>query len=220
VPLGVAGSLAARKAWAVVSGHREAGRRHSGHGGRAADLFDAGPIKAKPTGKKRSDNTVKQYRWCLPAIRKRFAASKYGKTEYEASRGEAICAADVQRFVKEAGSLGKKYLAILKGSFDNGIREGLTTYNPMRQGKLPKSSTRARGSRRNGKSSACPRWRRPVLSLMMAFEAITAWRISDIIGLRRVQLTPAGVRRCTRAESGSSGNGLTNCAASSARPRT
>lgn len=193
VPLGVAGSLAARKAWAVVSGHREAEDATAGTVGELLKLFYAGPIKTRPNGKARAADTVRQYGHCRPAVEKRFAAARYGKTEHEASTGQAIGTADVQRFIVEAGSLGKKYLAILTGSFDNAIRTGLTTYNPCDKVVAPDQPARTREPQEW--EVECLRvLASPAMALMMEFEAITAWRIRDILTLSRGQLGPAGVK--------------------------
>jgi hypothetical protein len=92
--------------------------------------------------------------------RRRFGAARYGKTEFEASRGQAIGAADIQRFMSEAGSIGKRYHAVLKNAFDHGIRCGRTTYNPCDK-VTPPATTRARASRWSGNSRCSAPWRRP-----------------------------------------------------------
>jgi hypothetical protein len=142
VPLGKAGSIAARRKWAELTGLVE--EQKPGTIGELLTKFEDGPIKTQRTGLARSENTVKQYRWRIPAIRARFGTAVYARTELDILRGKGTSAGDIQRFITESGSLGRPYLAILDGAFHNAVLCGLTTYNPCEPVYAPRGKARTR----------------------------------------------------------------------------
>lgn len=157
-------------------------------------MWERDGLEVQPNGVRRSENTIKQYRACLPALREKFGACRYGKTEHDASRGLAIGTATIQEWVVE-GSKGSKNkaLAVLSNAFDLGIRKGKTTYNPCRDVAPNAQEARTRVPA-EWEVECLGAMATPLMALMMDFEAITGWRVMDIVRLQRAQLTADGVR--------------------------
>jgi site-specific recombinase XerD len=196
VPLGPAGAEA-RKAWAKLAGYDDA-PAISGTVAEVLDLFKAKGLTKKPNGKPRSEKTITEYKRSIEVLRKRFGGCRYGKTEFEASRGQALGVVDVQRFIAdEPRPATNRHVSCLSSAFAFAIRAGRTTYNPCAG---------------VAKTAEEPRTREPapwevealaavadargdlLLRLLMDFEGIAGWRISDMLRLQRHEVTAAGVR--------------------------
>lgn len=192
VTLGEAKSKAALAKWAEVSGYREA-EENPGTVLEILALYGRGAITKNAQGEPHADTTIRQYKWALELLKARFGACRYGKTEFEASRGKAIGTADIQKFVIEKGSVGNTCLAVCTNAFNHAIRQGITTYNPC-----DKAVPNAQGVRDREPLE----WEVECLStlagarmaLMMSFEAITGWRIVEVRTVARAQLTADGVK--------------------------
>jgi site-specific recombinase XerD len=122
-------------------------------------------LKSKPNGKLRAPKTVKDYTLSLDKVlAPRFGAMRYGRTEHEASRGQAIGTVDVQRFVrtlKDADGrpirvAANRHVACLSAAFRWAVSEGLTTYNPCAGVARNAEDPRDREPL-PGRSSACAR---------------------------------------------------------------
>lgn len=89
-------------------------------------------IGIKADGSPRAAETIRSYKYAVPAVLERFGAARYGKTEHDASRGKALGPADIKRFIRACPRKGMAniYLAVLNNSFVHGIGEGFTVYNP------------------------------------------------------------------------------------------
>lgn len=208
VPLGPAGSEEARKKWAEVTGRRPAGADEAERG-RVAEILrgfkDLG-LKMKPNGKPRAAKTVKDYSLSIEGVLiPRFGAMRYGRTEFEASRGQAIGTVDVQRFVRTlVDAEGKpirvaanRHAAVLSAAFRWAIGEGMTTYNPCAG--VARNAEEPRGREPQPWEVECLRamagtLQSPLMGLLMDFEAITGWRVSDVLNLDRRQCTADGIR--------------------------
>lgn len=190
-PLGKAGTVEARKRWAELTGLRDA--QIAGTVEELLAKLDREGMEKRPNGKARSANTVRQYRYCLPALRTQFAAAHYGRTEFEASRGQAIGTAEIQRFVLASGSFGKKYLAVLKNAFDHGIRCGLTTYNPCDKVIPPETDPRTREPQ-EWELEVLGTLATPVVDVILRAKAISGYRISELIRVHRRDMNAEGIR--------------------------
>lgn len=181
-----------RAKWSEVSGYNDA----KAEPGTMAELFalwrKEGLYKDEQ-GKLRADPTVKVYRSALKALEKKFSAVRYGKTDNEASRGEAIGSADIQAWVREGGrAMENTCLAVLSNVFDHAILAGSTTYNPCLV--VVPNAQNARTREPAEWEVECLRvLAEPVIGLMMDFESISAWRVKSIIRLQRVQRTAEGI---------------------------
>lgn len=208
IPLGVANSEEARKKWAELRGYRAEAATPADRG-RVTEIlceFKAHGLAKKPNGKPRAPKTIVDYTLSIDKVLiPRFGAMRYGRTEFEASRGEAIGTVDVQRFARTLkDATGKptpfaanRHVAALSAAFRWAISEGLTTYNPCT------------GVARNAEE---PRDREPLpweveclrtmadtlqsalMGLLMDFEAIHGWRVSDVLNLDLRQCTAEGIR--------------------------
>lgn len=193
VPLGPAGSKAAREKWAEVSGQND----QVDTAGTVAELLNIwrrDGLEKRPNGKPREKSTVRQYRCAITALEKQFGACRYGKTEFDAARGEAIGPADVQKWVAGGGRpMENTCLAVLSNAFDHGIRNGLTTYNPCLA--VVNNAQDARTREPAEWEVECLRTlAEPLLGLLMDFEAITGWRVMAIVLLQRMKLTADGIK--------------------------
>lgn len=194
IPLGKADTRAAREKWAEVSGAKES----DGDLGTVAELlriWERDGLKKQPNGEPRADSTVTKYRRSLSVLRDRFGSSRYGRTAIEASRGEAIGTADIQSFIADSDTpaLANIHFAVLDNVFQHGIRVGRTTYNPCQD--VVKNASNPREREPMPWEVECLRTlASPLLGLLMDYESITGWRISDILGLTRAQLTADGVK--------------------------
>lgn len=182
-----------RKRWAVLTGRS----RPQATAGTVDELLtnydESGAIEKRPNGRPHAKGTVKAYRWQLPAIREKLGAARYGKTESEASRGEAIGTAQIQRFINDSGSYASQRLAVLSNAFNHGVREGLTTYNPCDKVISPAQDPRTRAPL-EWEVEVLGAMATPVVDLIIAFKSIHAWRISKIVGLQRRHLHADGIR--------------------------
>lgn len=194
VPLGKAGSKAAREKWAEVSGFNDP-QGEDGTVGELLRLWKRDGIKKRPNGVPRADSTVEMYAASIPVLEERFGACRYGKTAMEASRGHAIGTAEIQRFVAEHEypTMANRHFAVLDNAFEHAIRVGRTTYNPCRD--VVKNEGGVREREPLPWEVECLRaMAPPLMGLQMDFEAITGWRIGDIRKLLRSCLTADGVR--------------------------
>jgi len=197
VPLGPAGTEA-RKRWAEVAGYADPAPSSPGTVEEILAEFETHGLAKKPNGRPRAAKTVAEYERSITVLRKRFGSCRYGKTEFEASRGQALGVVDLQRFVAEADSpvAANRHLSVMSAAFAHAIRRGLTTYNPCL------------GVARNAEE---PRTRAPLpweveclravadaagdalMGLMMDFEGICGWRVSDMRLLQRSAMQADGV---------------------------
>lgn len=193
VSLGAAGSVEARRRWAELAGLIP----DEGTVGELLELWEKDPagLPLKPNGTARAEATKAMYRNDLKAVRARFGKCRYGKTERDAADGAAIGTPLVQVWVDEHPhrAMMKREFYALYNAFAFAMRRGRTTYNPCAAVALPAPGVRER--------EALP-WEVECLrtiagermGLMMDFEAITGWRVGDILGLVRAQGTTEGVR--------------------------
>lgn len=191
--LGDANSKAARERWAQVSGFKDA-KDAAGTVAELLTAWRADALRTKPNGAPRAAGTIEAYENALPALHAKFGKAKYGKTTREASRGEAIGTAEIQRFVAASPkAMGNRYLAVLSNAFDHGIREGKTTYNPCKA--VIKNASKAREREPEEWEVECLRTlASPLMALLIDYEGISALRISSILELQRLRLTSAGIR--------------------------
>ena len=183
---------AQRAKWSEVSGYDDV---HEAHGTMAElfSLWRREGLERDEKGKNRAKPTVKVYRSALKALERQFSACRYGKTEHEAARGEALGPADVQAWVRQGGrAMENTCLAVLSNVFDHAILAGRTTYNPCLV--VVPNAQQARTREPAEWEVECLRaLAEPVMGLMMDFEAISAWRVKAIIGLQRYQRTAEGI---------------------------
>ena len=193
--LGRAGSIEARRKWAEVTGKADP-VRVEGTVAELLNLWERDGLAKQPSGEPRAESTIRKYRdECLPFLREKFGACRYGRTEFEASRGQAIGTPEIQTLVAEhhAPAMANLYFAVLDNAFEHAIRKGRTTYNPC------SGVVKNRGGVREREPlpwevEALRAMAPERLGLQMDFEAIVGWRISDIRLLRRAQGTADGVR--------------------------
>jgi len=193
VTLGDANTKPARERWAQVSGFRDI-KDAAGTIAEPLKVWELDGLKTKPNGEPRAPGTIEAYTNALPVLRAKFGRAKYGKTVNEASRGQALGTAEIQRFVAGCPkAMGNRYLAVLSNAFDHGIREGKTTYNPCQA--VVKNASKAREREPEEWEVECLRtMASPLMALLVDYEGISALRISSILELQRVRLTAAGIR--------------------------
>jgi site-specific recombinase XerD len=208
-PLGVAGTEEARRKWAEVSGRRESSAAEEAERGRVAEIlrcFKAQGLQRKPNGKARGEKTKKDYTLSIDhVLMPRFGAMRYGRTEFDASRGQAIGTVDVQRFVRtlkdKAGRpvpvAANRHAACLSAAFRWAKSEGMTTYNPCAG--VARNAEEPRSREPRPWEVECLRaiagtLASPLMGLLMDYEAITGWRVSDVLNLDRRQCTAEGIR--------------------------
>jgi integrase len=180
-----------RLKWAEVSGYRDA--KAEGTVGELLTLFNAGPIYTRRNGRPRTDNTVQQYRWRLPAIYAQFGSSAYGKTERDVAEGRGLNAGQIQDFITASGSLGRAYLAILTGAFDVGLLKNLTTYNPCDKVIAQYSDPRTREPM-EWELEVLGTMATPVVGLILETKSISGFRISEVLRVRRADMNAEGIR--------------------------
>lgn len=190
--IGPAGSLEARKKWAELTGRR-GGEVKEGTVGELLTNYELGPIGKRPNGLPLSKNTVKMYLRALPALREKFATSRYGKTEFDAARGMAIGTAEIQRFINASGSYASQRFSVLSNAFNNGIREGLTTYNPCDKVVPPAQLPRDRAPL-EWEVEVLGTLARPVIGLILETKLISGYRISELIRPLRRDMNVDGIR--------------------------
>lgn len=194
--LGPAGSIEARRKWAEVSGFADL----KDADGTLAELLrlwqrDPRGLKLQANGEPRADSTVAMYEEAMPVLEQRFGACRYGRTEQETARGQALGTAEVQLWADEHPHPGmlKREFAALDNAFAFGIRKGRTTYNPCDGVALPAGGVREREPL-PWEVEVLRTLARPRMGLQMDYEEITGWRIGDILTLARAQLTADGIR--------------------------
>lgn len=192
VYIGPAGSLEARKKWAELTGRRNR-EVTEGTVDELLTLYEAGPIEKRPNGLPFSKATVKMYRRAVPALREKFGACRYGKTEHDASRGMAIGTAEVQRFINASGSYASQRFAVLANAFNHGIREGFTTYNPCDKVVAPAQTPRGRAPL-EWEVEVLGTLARPVIGLILEAKLISGFRISELIRPLRRDMNVEGIR--------------------------
>lgn len=192
--LGPADSLEARKKWAEVTGRADPAAVE----GTVAELlllWKRDGLKKRPNGKPRADSTIQMYGDAVPVLIKKFGTCKYGRTEFEASRGLAIGTPEIQDFISEHEhpTLANRYFAVLDNTFQHAIRKGKTTYNPCDEVVKNEGGVREREPQ-PWEVEVLRTLAGPRLGLQMDFEAIVGWRIVDMRTLLRAQGTGDGVR--------------------------
>lgn len=195
VTLGDAGTKGARERWANVSGFNDA-KTEDGTVDELLTLWERDGIELQPNGTPRAESTIAAYRKAVPVLRTKFGACRYGKTEHETSRGQAIGPAEIQSFIADNPKkiIANRYLAVFDNAFQYGIRKGRTTYNPCLD--VVKNASKARTREPLPWEVECLRTLAgPLLGLQMDFEAITGWRVGDMLQLTRAKLNPDGIRR-------------------------
>lgn len=182
-----------RAKWAEVSGYSDA-REDPGTMAELFSIWRLAGLYKDPKGRPRADATIKVYGSALTALERQFSACRYGKTEHDASRGEAIGAADIQSWVSAGGrAMENTALAVLSNVFDHAIRIGKTTYNPCAA--VVSNDQDARTREPAEWEVECLRAiAEPLLGLMMDLESITGWRVMNIVLLQRAQLTADGIK--------------------------
>lgn len=193
IRLGPAGSKEARAKWAEVSGYKDI-QDAAGTVAELAAIWGRDGIGKQPNGVPRAPNTIKVYRSALKAVVEKFGHCRYGKTEFDASRGQAIGTADIQAWVSERGrAMENTGLAVLSNVFDHAIRIGKTTYNPCLA--AAPNAQQARTREPAEWEVECLRTlAEPLMGLLMDYVAITGWRAMNIVRLLRSQLTAEGVK--------------------------
>lgn len=181
-----------RLRWAEVSGLRDAEDK-PGTVGQLLTIFEAGPILTRRNGKPRSANTVQQYRYRLPALRRRFGAAAFGRTADEVARGRGLGAGTIQEFITSSGSLGRAYLAILEHAFACGIMANLTTYNPCEH-VVPLAGEARTREPREWEMECLGAIASPVVELILRLKGISGYRISEVLRVHRRDMTADGIR--------------------------
>lgn len=183
-----------RLRWAEISGYRDA--QAYGTVGALLTAFNSGeppPILTQRNGKPRSSETVKQYRWRLPYLHAQFGAARYGRTEAEVAAGKGLNAGQIQTFITASGSLGRPYLAILRGAFDHAVLSNLTTYNPCDKVIAPAINARTREPL-DWELEVLGTIASPVIGLILEAKSITGYRISEVLRVHRRDMTARGIR--------------------------
>lgn len=178
--------------WAEISGYRDP-QAVEGTVDELLTRFELKGLEKRPNGRPRAKNTVQAYERQIPALREKFGTSRYGKTEFEASRSQAIGTAQIQLYINESGSYASQRLAVLSNAFNQGIREGRTTYNPCEK-VIPQAMDPRERVPLEWEVEAIGAIAAPVVELVLAFKNIHGWRISKIIGLQRKHLQADGIR--------------------------
>lgn len=181
-----------RLLWAEVSGTGDADVK-PGTIGQLISIFEAGPIRTRRNGKARSENTIKQYRYRLPAIRAKFGAAAYGRTADEVARGRGLGAGTIQEFITASGSLGRAYLAILEHSYHCGLLANLTTYNPC-ENVVPMALDARTREPLEWEMECLGALATPVVALILRYKSISGYRISEVIRVHRRDMNADGIR--------------------------
>jgi integrase len=200
VPLGAAVRVRGRlvlttaqgKAWAELSGVNDTAE--DGTVGQLVQIWKRDAIGVKADGSPRSPDTIRTYRYAIPAVLKRFGNARYGRSNIEAANGKAIGPADIKRFIRSGSSkaMGNLYLAVLNNAFVHTIGEGFTVYNPCED--VAKNGLR-------GRTRAPAPWEFECLrtlaklreGLIMDFEKITGDRIREVLRILRAHGGAEGI---------------------------
>lgn len=181
-----------RRKWSEVSGYDDA-QEAAGTMGELFAIWRRDGLPRTPKGKVRPKSTVKVYGSALKALERQFGACRYGKTDNDASRGEAIGPADVQAWVSAGGRpMENTALAVLSNVFEHAIRIGKTTYNPCLS---------VVGNDQDARTREPAEWEveclrtmaDQLMGLLMDFEAATGWRVMSIVTMQRAQRTADGI---------------------------
>lgn len=194
--LGQAGSKEARMRWAEVSGYADL----KDLDGTLSELVrfwkrDPKGLPLQANGEQRADSTIAMYKEDALEVEAKFGSCRYATTEQDVARGAALGPAAIQAWADEHPHKGmlKRQFAVLDNVYTFAIRRGRTTYNPCAAVALGVGGVREREPL--AWEVECLRTlARPRLGLMMDFEEIVGWRISDILALVRAQGIPDGVR--------------------------
>jgi integrase len=205
VTLGDARSKAARQKWAEVSGFRDV-EEEAGTVAELLTLWERDGIKIRPNGLPRAESTIKLYRDCIPFLKKKWGACRYGRTADAAAKGLAIGTVDIQDFIAnhQAKGMANRYYAVMDNTFSFAISKGRTTYNPCAD--ATKNAQQAREREPLPWEVECLRTlANTFYGLLMDFEAITGWRIGQILKLQRSALGPDGIRVTRHQRKGKTG---------------
>lgn len=199
VSIGKAGTVEARTRWAELTGRRDR-EAEEGTVDQVLTLYESPghygerpAIEMRPNGRPYSKNTVKMYRRCVPVLREKFGACRYGKTEYDAARGKAIGTVDVQRYIKAAGSYASQLFSVLANAFNHAIRDGLTTYNPCDKVITPAQQPRDRAPL-EWEVEVLGTMAQPVVGLILESKLVSGYRISELLRVHRRDMNPEGIR--------------------------
>lgn len=192
--LGPARSPEARRKWTEVSGYADL-KNADGTVNELATLWEKDGIAKQANGLPRSPITIIKYSRCLIGVREKFGTCKYGKTAVDVARGQALGPAEVQQWVSDdpKQAMANLRFAVLDNIFSYAIRRGRTTYNPCVDVATNPGGVREREPL-PWEVECLRTLAKPRLGLQMDYEAITGWRISGILQLRRAQGTADGVR--------------------------
>lgn len=205
VRLGPSGSKEAREKWAEVSGFRDV-QEAPGTVAELLTLWERDGIQKRPNGLPRAESTIQQYRDAIPFLREKWGTCRYGRTGNEASKGLAIGTVDIQDFIANFKSKGmaNRYYAVMDNTFTFAISKGKTTYNPCAD--ATKNAQQAREREVLPWEVECLRTlANQFYGLLMDLEAITGWRIGQILKLQRSAITPDGIRITRKLRKGQKG---------------
>ena len=184
---------AQRARWADLSGFHDA----KGDPGTMAELFAMwrrDGLQKDPKGRLRAVATVKVYTSALATLEAQFAPCRYGKTDQEVARGEALGAATVQEWVAKGGrAMENTALAVLSNVFEHAIRKGKTTYNPC-LAVVPNAQDARTREPAEWEVECLRTMAEPLMRLLMEFEAVTGWRVMSVVSLQRAQRTAEGIK--------------------------
>jgi hypothetical protein len=196
VPLGLADSIEARTKWAVITGRRP--EIKEGTVGELLDVWEAEAIKVQPNGERRADDTVKQYKACLVRGAREVRRRALCEERDRGLAGKGLGTPAIQDFITEARSLGRKLLAVLKNSYDYGIRRGRLTFNPCDKVIPEAIHARTREPQEWEIEALCTvadtQAATAVLACILAYKNLAGYRISEIIRVHRRELTAEGIR--------------------------
>jgi hypothetical protein len=163
-------------------------------------------LKTKPNGKPRAPKTVKDYTLSidkvLAAALRRHAlrphrARGLARPGDRHGRRAALRAHARGRGGPADPVAANRHVACLSAAFRWAISEGLTTYNPCAG--VARNAEDPRDREPLAWEVECLRamagtLASPLMGLLMDFEAITGWRVSDVLNLDRRQCTAEGIR--------------------------
>lgn len=195
VPLGPAGSREARMRWAEVTGRVDVPVEATGRVSEIIAAFRARGLKKKDNGQPRAPKTILEYDAALTVMDKRFGHMRYGKTAADVIGGRCLATHHISEYLSDDGRpIANRRVAALSAAFTWARRKtSLTTYNPcLGSGK----------NAEDGRDREVLEWevealhtvaeqlKMKWLHLVMRFEAVSGWRISDIRLLDIKRLTP------------------------------
>lgn len=184
--------------WAELTG-RNAPIEKTGLVSELIAAFRAHGLAKKDNGKPRAPKTIIEYEAALTVMDRRFGHMRYGKTAHDAAQGRCLATHHISEYLSDDGRpIANRRVAALSAAFTWARRKTtMTTYNPCL------------GSGKNAEDSRdreVEEWEVEVLHavaeqlklqwlhLVMRFEAVSGWRISDIRELETKQLTPSCIK--------------------------